>query len=122
MEHHTTRFTTPIGRRCGEKTRERTYCDQPNSRRRRQSSQGRKIPAGVIMPVMRSAGVTSKPGFNARLEGLATIMKEFLVLSFEFLVERTPRAPSTSLSLRSSIGMSMPDFKFQSMVDKGIAT
>ena len=33
-----------------------------------------------------------------------------------------PHAPSTSLSCRSSIGMSKPDFKFQSIVERGIAT
>ena len=34
----------------------------------------------------------------------------------------TPHAPSTSLSLRSSIGMSQPRFRFQSIVDSGMAT
>ena len=37
-------------------------------------------------------------------------------------VEIVPHAPSTSLSLRSSIGMSNPRFNFQSIVESGIAT
>ena len=46
---------------------------QPPSRFRFfQSSDGLKIPAGVMTPVIKSAGVTSKPGFRARLPGLAT--------------------------------------------------
>jgi hypothetical protein len=45
---------------------------QPNRRRRAHNSRGFKIPIGVMMPVINSAGVTSKPGFNAPLVGLAT--------------------------------------------------
>ena len=44
----------------------------PNSRRRFQSSCGLKIPTGVMMPVINSAGVTSKPGLRAPLVGFAT--------------------------------------------------
>jgi len=36
------------------------------------SSLGLKIPTGVMMPVMSSAGVTSNPGFRAPLLGFAT--------------------------------------------------
>ena len=43
-----------------------------SSLRRRQRSRGLKMPAGVMMPVMSSAGVTSKAGFRAPLVGLAT--------------------------------------------------
>ena len=45
---------------------------QPSSRRRAHNSRGFRIPTGVMMPVIKSAGVTSKPGFNAPLVGLAT--------------------------------------------------
>jgi hypothetical protein len=45
---------------------------KPNARRRRHSSFGLKIPAGVMMPVINSGGVTSNPGFRAPLVGLAT--------------------------------------------------
>jgi hypothetical protein len=45
---------------------------QPRRRRFFQRWLGRKMPSGVIMPVMRSGGVTSKPGLRARLPGLAT--------------------------------------------------
>jgi hypothetical protein len=45
---------------------------KPNCRRRAHSSCGLKIPAGVMMPVINSAGVTSNPGFRAPLVGLAT--------------------------------------------------
>ncbi len=44
----------------------------PSSLRRAQSSRGLNIPAGVMMPVISSAGVTSNPGFKALLVGLAT--------------------------------------------------
>src|SRR5262249_24875183 len=44
---------------------------QPNSRRRGQSSVGLKTPAGVMMPVINSAGVTSNPGLRAVLPGFA---------------------------------------------------
>ena len=50
------------------------YPVKPSSRRRFQSSCGLKIPSGVMMPVMSSAGVTSKPGLRAPLVGLATRM------------------------------------------------
>ena len=36
------------------------------------NSLGRKIPSGVMMPVMSSGGVTSKPGLRALLVGFAT--------------------------------------------------
>src|SRR5882724_8831095 len=45
---------------------------QPSSRRLAHNSPGLKIPAGVMIPVINSAGVTSKPGFKAMLDGLAT--------------------------------------------------
>lgn len=45
---------------------------QPSCRRRCQSSFGLKIPTGVMMPVIKLGGVTSKPGFRAPLVGLAT--------------------------------------------------
>lgn len=44
----------------------------PSKRRFFQSSRGLKMPAGVMMPVMSSGGVTSKPGLNAWLVGFAT--------------------------------------------------
>ncbi len=44
---------------------------KPSSRRRAHSSRGLKIPAGVIIPVTNSGGVTSKPGLQAALVGLA---------------------------------------------------
>ena len=44
----------------------------PSSRRCFHNCAGGKIPAGVTMPVMSSAGVTSKPGLRARLPGFAT--------------------------------------------------
>lgn len=44
----------------------------PSSRRCLQSSRGLKTPTGVMMPVIKSAGVTSKPGLRAPLVGLAT--------------------------------------------------
>jgi hypothetical protein len=37
-----------------------------------QSSFGLKMPTGVMMPVIKSGGVTSNPGFRAPLVGLAT--------------------------------------------------
>ena len=45
---------------------------KPSLRRCAQSSFGLKIPTGVMMPVINSAGVTSNPGFRAPLVGLAT--------------------------------------------------
>ena len=45
---------------------------KPNSCRCVQSSFGLNIPAGVMMPVINSGGVTSKPGFRAPLVGFAT--------------------------------------------------
>src|SRR5476651_2478264 len=88
----------------------------PNSLRRFQSSSGLKIPTGVMMPVINSAGVTSKPGLRAPLVGFATRTNSRLPREF------FPHAPSTSLSLRSSIGIFKPDFRFQSIVERGIAT
>lgn len=45
---------------------------QRSNSRRRHNSPGLKIPAGVMIPVIRSGGVTSNPGLNAELEGFAT--------------------------------------------------
>jgi hypothetical protein len=42
------------------------------SRRLAHNWRGFRIPSGVMMPVINSAGVTSKPGFKAPLVGLAT--------------------------------------------------
>ena len=50
------------------------YLTKPSLRRLAQSSFGLKIPAGVMMPVISSVGVTSKPGFRAPLVGFATRM------------------------------------------------
>ena len=46
---------------------------RPYPRRRRSfhKSFGLTMPAGVMMPVINSGGVTSKPGFRAGLVGLA---------------------------------------------------
>src|SRR6266436_6957557 len=74
---------------------------QPSSARCFQSSCGRKIPAGVIMPVTKSGGVTSKPGLRAPLDGLATRTYS------RFFLPLTPHAPRTSDSLRSSIGIAL---------------
>jgi len=46
----------------------------PNSFRRCQSSCGLNIPNGVMIPVIKSAGVTSKPGLRAPLDGFAIRM------------------------------------------------
>ena len=46
--------------------------EKPRRWRLSQSSCGLKIPAGVIMPVINSEGVTSKPGLRAPLPGFAT--------------------------------------------------
>ena len=48
------------------------YLAKFNPRRRAHNSRGLKIPAGVMMPVINSAGVTSNPGLRAPLVGLAT--------------------------------------------------
>ena len=48
------------------------YFLYPRQRRFFQSSRGLNIPAGVIRPVINSAGVTSNPGLRAWLVGLAT--------------------------------------------------
>lgn len=45
---------------------------QRSNARRRHNSPGLKIPAGVMIPVIKSGGVTSNPGLNAELEGFAT--------------------------------------------------
>jgi hypothetical protein len=39
--------------------------------RNRRKSFGRMIPCGVMIPVINSGGVTSKPGFRAVLVGFA---------------------------------------------------
>ena len=51
---------------------EQVQSTNPNLRRCSQSSFGLKIPTGVMMPVINSGGVTSKPGFRAPLVGFAT--------------------------------------------------
>src|SRR4051794_9863880 len=48
------------------------HFSSPSSRCRAHSSRGLKIPAGVMIPVINSAGVTSKPGLRAALVGFAT--------------------------------------------------
>ena len=44
---------------------------RPRRRRFCQSWPGGKMPSGVMIPVINSGGVTSKPGLRAPLEGLA---------------------------------------------------
>ena len=48
------------------------YPTKPSRRRFFHNSRGLKIPAGVMMPLIKSGGVTSKPGFRAPLAGFAT--------------------------------------------------
>ncbi len=74
------------------------------------------MPAGVMIPVIKGAGVTSNPGFLAPLVGLAIRTCSRLPRAV------TPQAPKTSSADRSSIGMSEPRVKSQSIVDNGIAT
>ena len=48
------------------------YFTKPSCRRLAHNSRGLKMPSGVIMPVINSAGVTSNPGLRAPLVGFAT--------------------------------------------------
>ncbi len=69
-----------------------------------------------MIPVTNAAGVTSNPGLRAALPGFATRT------CTRFPRRSTPHAPRTSDSARSSIGMSTPRSRFQSIVDSGMAT
>jgi hypothetical protein len=84
----------------------------PSSRRRFQSSPGLNIPAGVMMPVINSAGVTSNPALNAPLVGLATRTYSRRPRDV------TPHAPRTSPRGALQSECRNRAFKFQSMVDK----
>jgi hypothetical protein len=90
--------------------------EKRSSARRFHKSCGLKIPSGVMMPVTNSAGVTSKPGLRAGLVGFATRITQRLPVR-----SSRPTAPSTSLSCRSSMGMSKPDLRCQSIVESGMA-
>src|ERR1700722_8584283 len=85
-------------------------------RLRKPSGVAAQVPRSVIRPVTSRAGVTSKPGLAAPEPGAAISTT---------VTEPSGSRPdifSTSSWLRSSIGMSRPDSRVQSMVALGSAT
>src|SRR6185437_14004081 len=75
-----------------------------------------QVPRSVIKPVTSRAGVTSKPGLAAALPGAAMATVATLPSG------NRPVIFKTSSWLRSSMGMSRPLAKVQSMVELGSAT
>ena len=72
QKHMGTRVTRPSNPRYPCHPRLISAYFSCNDARSFHNSRGLKIPLGVMIPVIKSGGVTSKPGLRALLEGLAT--------------------------------------------------
>src|SRR5512140_905056 len=86
------------------------------NKERNPRSDAAQVPRSVINPVTRRAGVTSKPGLAAGLLGAAISTLASSPAAVRPVILRI------SSGERSSIGMSRPEFKLQSIVELGSAT